>query len=70
MLIILKPEQDVLQIFSMPRQASAGSDSSPINLLWSFFCANRKDINPMFVTNHVVALFVVNEHYADSCVEI
>ena len=70
MLIILKLEQNVLQIFSMPRQASAGSVSPPINLLWSFICANRKDINPMFVPKHVVALFVLKEEHADCCVEI
>ena len=52
-----------------PRQASAGFLSPPINLFWSFIGANRKDMNPMFVTNHVVALFVVKAAHADSCVE-
>ena len=52
-----------------PRQASAGFLSPPINLFWSFIGANRKDINPMFVTNHVVALFIVKAEHADSCVE-
>ena len=69
MLFILKPEQNVLQLFSMPRQASAGSVSLPINFFWSFICANRMDINPMFVPKHVVALFVLKEEHADCCVE-
>ena len=53
-----------------PRQASAGFVSPPMNLFWSLIGANKKDINPMFATNHVVTLFVVQQEHVDSSLEI
>ena len=44
--------------------------SPPINLFWSLSSANKKDIDPMFATNHVVALFVVKQENVDSSLKI
>ena len=45
-----------------PRQASAAFVSPLIDLFWSLSGINENDINPMFITNHVVVLFVVNKN--------
>ena len=57
---------DLFNAKIFPRQASAGFVSPPVDLFWSFSGVNKKDINPMFVTNHVVVLFVVKQEHVDS----